>query len=57
MLRELTHAGAFWSFQLEMSKMCWVKSTIPIIIGNLYSSRLIIYSDAYARVTNCMRPK
>jgi len=27
-MRELTHAGAFSSVQLNASKMCWVKSKI-----------------------------
>ena len=29
--RELTHAGALWTFQFATGKICWVKSRIPEI--------------------------
>jgi len=43
MLRELTHAEAFWSFQLGMSKICWVKSIIQKCIQQ--TSPLFLLKD------------
>jgi len=35
MQHDLTHAGAFWSFHLGMSKTIWVKSSTQNVITHL----------------------